>query len=88
MRTSILPEIKKIFNMKARRFLALFSIVLLSVNTLKSQPGWVAPYPTTSNLTAINVQLNFQLDGPGTIYWVAFPYDTPPVSPINIKALY
>ena len=68
---------------------AVISITALTSINLYGQPNWVPPHPdpnpSYSNLTAINVDLNFELDGAGTIYWVIFPYDGPAVAPVNIK---
>ncbi len=68
-----------------KKFFTIIIVGFFTAFSLFGQPNWVPPYPTTSNLTAINVDLNFQLDDAGTIYWVIFPYDTPPMDPVLIK---
>jgi len=87
MRTSILPEIKKIFDMKTRRLFTLFSIVFLSTVGLIAQPVWVATTPSIGTTGPLTIPVNYGIDRVGTVYITVVNFDFSPIpTSAQIKA--
>ncbi len=77
MKTSMTPVIKNTINMKARRILTLFSLVLLSLSDVLGQaPTWVPGTPTVASTGALSVTINYGINNrAGTVYIVIYNYN-------------
>ena len=64
-------------------------IILLLISTATfSAPTWVAPYPTVTNINAVNADLNVRFDnvtGLVTIYYITYRYTEADATAANIK---
>ena len=84
MVTSFIRMLKNIHNMKAPKFFAIVSLLILTTGSAFGQvPVWTATYPSLSNISALNAVLNVNLTNlPGdvTVYFTVYSIlagDTP-----------
>ena len=74
MATSKASEIKKIINMKTRKFFALFSLVILSTTGSFAQPAWFGGAPTVTP-HVFSEDFTYGINMPGKVYVLLFNYN-------------
>ena len=70
-------EMKKTFQMRVKKQLTLFSLVLLSLSDILGQtPAWFPGTPTVASTGALSVTLNYGINNrAGTVYIVIYNYN-------------